>query len=277
MDGFDCDEAEAQLMLALEELALRQTRDAEYESQVDALERKKSRLQMRLEAAKREVQQLRSEASRQESVALRELDRETSSLTQEVSKTRDEIRALEQQHSEFESKCGELERQKGDLQKAASVLEKQVEELKSLDTELAKKGFKLRKMLQELRFQVSHLEQEQRELVEATRQATLKGEALLVEKQQRASRIRRLETDNDALRLALVEARARSHCGCRRDGSAGDAALLRREDTSAEQRHQQLMDDIVKTRAEYAALLSRVVYKETESVRVQTEEGHEEL
>ncbi|XP_037498887.2 nucleoprotein TPR [Rhipicephalus sanguineus] len=200
INSFDCDAAVTALAFTLEELALRQQRDADYEREVDSLERKKFRLESRLRAVNLKVEQLKRDAARQESAILRDLERETNSLMQEMSKSKEEARELEQQFAQVDAKCEALEKQNADLRSAAAELERAVEQLKSQDSNGVAGGFNIRKLLQELRFEVAQLEQEQRELCEAERQSMIRVEALLAEKRQHAELTRQLEADNDALR-----------------------------------------------------------------------------
>ncbi|XP_065311389.1 ribonuclease Y-like [Dermacentor albipictus] len=287
---FDCDAAVSALSFNLEELSLRQQRDADYEKEVDSLERKKFRLEARLRAIDLKVEQLRRDAARQESAILRELEREAESLTQEVSKVREEARALERQCSQIEAKCDALEKQNAELGSAAAELERRVEELKSQDSSGVAEGFKMRKLLQEFRFEVAQLEQEQRELYEAERQSMTRVESLLTERLRRVDLTRRLEADNDALRLALIEARSRSACGppgprraSRRPVKEGGAATGKadfrvggvdgddNQRQSLQEIHQRLWDDIVRWRGEFAALLKRVRCRDTRNAAVQTD------
>ncbi|XP_054924603.1 uncharacterized protein [Dermacentor andersoni] len=288
--NFDCDAAVSALSFNLEELSLRQQRDADYEKEVDSLERKKFRLEARLRAIDLKVEQLRRDAARQESAILRELEREAASLMQEVSKAKEEARALERQCSQVEAKCDALEKQNAELGSAAADLERRVEELKSQDSNGVAEGFKMRKLLQEFRFEVAQLEQEQRELCEAERQSRTRVESLLAERGQRVNLTRRLEADNDALRLALIEARSRLACGppgrsraSRRPAKDGGAATGKadfrvggadgddNQRQSLQEIHQQLWDVIVRTRGEFAALLKRVRCRDTRNAAVQTD------
>ncbi|XP_075525562.1 uncharacterized protein LOC142557530 [Dermacentor variabilis] len=288
--NFDCDAAASALSFNLEELSLRQQRDADYEKEIDSLERKKFRLEARLRAIDLKVEQLRRDAARQESAILRELEREAESLTQEVSKVKEEARALERQCSQVEAKCDALEKQNAELGSAAADLERRVEELKSQDSSGVAEGFEMRKLLQEFRFEVAQLEQEQRELCEAERQSKTRVESLLTERFQRADLTRRLEAHNDALRLALIQARSRLACGSpgrsrasRRPASDGGAAARKadfraggvdggdNQRQSLQEIHQQLWDVITRMRGEFAALLKRVRCRDTRNAAVQTD------
>ncbi|KAL1441047.1 hypothetical protein MTO96_008799 [Rhipicephalus appendiculatus] len=295
INSFDCDAAVTALAFMLEELALLQRRDADHEREVDSLERRKFRLEARLRAVQLKIEQVERDAARQESATLRDLEREADALMQEVSKSKEDARELEQQFAQVEAKCEVLEKQNADLRCEVAELERAVEELKSQDTDSVTEGFNIRKLLQELRFEVAQLEQEQRELCEAERQSMIRLEALLAEDRERAEHTRRLGADIDALRLALIEARARSSCGiplrkrrrtsegangdsgAKRAAAAADYSCHMADDVQRdlwehqEQRRRQLWDDIVRMRAEYADMLKRAGYREARNVAVQTD------
>ncbi|KAH6923007.1 hypothetical protein HPB50_020511 [Hyalomma asiaticum] len=153
IDSFDCDTAVQALAFAFEELSLRQQRDADYEREVESLERKKLRLETRLRAVNLKVEQLKRDAARQNSAIVRELEREAESLTQDVSKAKEEAQALEDQFAQVEAKCEVMEKENAELRRTAADLERTVEELKSQDSTGVAEAFKTRKLLQELRFE----------------------------------------------------------------------------------------------------------------------------
>ncbi|XP_049512806.1 uncharacterized protein LOC125940547 [Dermacentor silvarum] len=159
----------------------------------------------------------------------------------------------------------------------------------------------MRKLLQELRFEVAQLEQEQRELCEAERQSRARVDSLLTEERQRTEIRRQLDAHNDELKLALIQARARSACGPppgRRQASrsANDSGATTKEadfrvagvDGGAsrqlrqqlEQTHQQLWDQIVRARDAFADLLKKVGCRDARNAAVQTDpepnENHSE-
>lgn len=289
------------MWIDLEELLLLQQRDADYKREVDSLERKKFRLEARLRAVNLKVEQLRRDSARQESAILRDLEHEANSLMQEVSKAKEEARALELQCSQVEAKCDALEKQNAELGRTAADLERRVEELKLQDSNGVAEGFKMRKLLQELRFEVAQLEQEQRELCEAERQSRARVDSLLTEERQRTEIMRQLDAHKDELKLALIQARARSACGPppgRRQASrsANDSGATTKEadfrvagvDGGAsrqlrqqlEQTHQQLWDQIVRARDAFADLLKKVGCRDARNAAVQTDpepnENHSE-
>ncbi|KAK8758675.1 hypothetical protein V5799_003691 [Amblyomma americanum] len=201
VDSFDCDATITAIILALEELSLRQQRDAQLEREIGRLESKKYRLETRLEATNIKLQQLRRDAIRQESATLREFKREIALLEQDISKSKDDLRALEHQCSQLEAKCGALEKEKDELHRTADELNRRIEDVKLRDSDTAAKGFELRKLLQEVRFEVAQLEQELCELAEAERHARNRVDWLLSERGRWADGACRLEADNNALRL----------------------------------------------------------------------------
>ncbi|KAK8759154.1 hypothetical protein V5799_003210 [Amblyomma americanum] len=201
VDSFDCDATITAIILALEELSLRQQRDAQLEREIGRLESKKYRLETRLEATNIKLQQLRRDAIRQESATLREFKREIALLEQDISKSKDDLRALEHQCSQLEAKCGALEKEKDELHRTADELNRRIEDIKLRDSDTAAKGFELRKLLQEVRFEVAQLEQELCELAEVERHARNRVDWLLSERGRWADGACRLEADNNALRL----------------------------------------------------------------------------
>ncbi|XP_075746656.1 uncharacterized protein LOC142804036 [Rhipicephalus microplus] len=304
-ESFDCDAALTALEFAFEELALRQLRDADYEREVDNLERKKFRLEACLRAVNLKLEQLLRDAARQESAILRELERQINVLMQELSKAKEEATELEQQFASVEAKCDELRKQNDDLRSTATELEKEVEQLKWQDTDSAAGGFNTKKLSQELRFEVAQLEQEHRELCEVERHSAIRVETLIAEIRRSAELMRQLDADNDALRLKLIKTKALLSCGlptrrrCQTSGAAKDDSgakgatadyschvtdadddVRRNSLEHQEQRRQQLWDIIVRIREEFAVLLKKVGYREGRNVSVQTEpeptEDHQE-
>lgn len=209
INRFGCDAALTALYFAFEELALRQLKDAEYEREVDNLERKKFQLGASLRAVKLKLEQVLGEAARLEPVILRELERQTNVQTQELSKAKEEATEHEQQFAPVEAKCDELKKQNAEP-------EKEVEELKSRDADGVAGEVNMRKLLQELRFMVAQLEQKHRKLCVIERYSATRMEALIAEIRRRRNEAEVDQNQGPVVLRSTCPSSTSNQCRCQR-------------------------------------------------------------
>lgn len=208
INRFGCDAALTALYFAFEELALRQLKEAEYEREVDNLERKKFQLGASLRAVKLKLEQVLGEAARLESVIVRELERQTNVQTQELSKAKEEATEHEQQFAPVEAKCDELKKQNAEL-------EKEVEELKLQDADGVAE-VNTRKLLQELRFMVAQLEQKHRKLCVIERYSATRMEALIAEIHRRRNEAEVDQNQGPVVLRSTCSSSTSNQCRCQR-------------------------------------------------------------
>ncbi|XP_040062698.1 trichohyalin-like [Ixodes scapularis] len=267
-DCIQCATTERALMYAIEELKLRRQRDSEYETQLSDLESTIQRLQSEVEAEKQRVLKTCENAEKERAAILESLDREKSLLESEIAECEDDFRRLARTEDILRQKCDALTVENARLEHQAADLEQEVDRLTQLESNRAASAFGLRKLLQESRFETRQLEQEQRQVHVGTRQTQQQNEALLLEEQDQMMRTRDIESENDAIRLSLVETKAKLACKQLDEACSMNPPAC---ETFGQMQVRALREEISKVRSDYLILLNQVGTGMCASVKVQTD------
>lgn len=263
---FDCDGTERALMFLLEELSLRRERDDEYEKQASVLLAKQQFLESQLKAEKIRVGTIIAENKKDKSSMKREVEREELLLKEEIAQCEEEVRRMTEQTEAIRESCAIVVKENSQLQKLAAELEQNVGCLSQLESRRASVGFELRKLVQEVRFQVAQLKQEQQEVHRLTKQTRQRNQTILLELEDHVVKVHDLEKENDAMRRSLVEVKAQLAYA-----QADKRRVTVKSDDGLNEEIEKLREEIAKASHEYLDLLAQIPSGSCKNVKVQTD------